>query len=318
MGPTDLQKLTNAVSWGYTWEVSPGQSSLSDWEDAGIDFVPMVWGEGHVTRGDIGNTPPDSQALLGFNEPNFPDQANMLPQAAADLWPELEKEAVEKNIPSLVSPAVNFATYHPIAWLDEFFGNCTGCKVDAIGVHSYTCQVEYLHNHLSMYYKYGLPLWLTEFACADDTTKIDAAGQAEYMKEAIPYLEESSYVAKYAWFSYDFGSNNAIKASLFDSVGLTPLGEMYRDLEGDPYYATPIVTENPTASPTSHPTASPTLAPVDPPPPCTGFWGDPYAPGEHDICCPGLSKCLGDHFNNGWWHYRCYYCCQDPHGIPCN
>lgn len=50
------------------------------------------------------NTTPITQVLLGFNEPNHGEQANMLPAKAAALWPQLEKAAARWNL-RLASPA---------------------------------------------------------------------------------------------------------------------------------------------------------------------------------------------------------------------
>jgi hypothetical protein len=50
------------------------------------------------------NIPTDAEFILGFNEPDHVDQANMTPQQAADAWPELEKHA---NGRPLVSPATS-------------------------------------------------------------------------------------------------------------------------------------------------------------------------------------------------------------------
>mmetsp|Transcript_7357 Transcript_7357/g.10430 ORF Transcript_7357/g.10430 Transcript_7357/m.10430 type:complete len:419 (+) Transcript_7357:119-1375(+) len=237
---TDLKALTDTVSWGYTWEKSPSFTTLKDWDNANIEFIPMVWGEyDHL---DVNGTiPAESSALLGFNEPNFVEQANLQPAEAAALWPALEKHAEDLNIPILVSPAVNFSPddWPPVEWLRAFFEECdtlyppNGCRVDAIGVHSYTCQVYFLHETLSLYEEFNLPMWLTEFACEDDPALQNAQGQYEYMLEAIPFLEKYDMVHKYAWFSYDFGDS---EAALVKDGKLTPLGVLYKQLEGDPYY----------------------------------------------------------------------------------
>ncbi|CAN0554626.1 unnamed protein product, partial [Ectocarpus sp. 8 AP-2014] len=57
----------------------------------------------------VGDTSP---YLLGFNEPNYGEQANLTPQEAADLWPQVRQQADDLGM-ELVSPAVNFC-----------YGNC--------------------------------------------------------------------------------------------------------------------------------------------------------------------------------------------------
>ncbi len=72
---------------------------------------------------------PEVEYLLGFNEPNFKDQANMTPSQAAAKWPELEELASRFDL-KLIGPAVNYCgncvsengtTYSdPIVYLDDF------------------------------------------------------------------------------------------------------------------------------------------------------------------------------------------------------
>ena len=45
--------------------------------------------------------------LLGFNEPNFKNQANMTPAQAVEVWPRLEAIAEEFGL-GLVGLAVNY------------------------------------------------------------------------------------------------------------------------------------------------------------------------------------------------------------------
>jgi hypothetical protein len=57
--------------------------------------------------------------------------------------------------------------------------------------------------------------------------RISAAGQYDYMKDAVQYLEQNKYVEKYAWFSYNFGGS---EAALATNSGLTDLGLLYYKL----------------------------------------------------------------------------------------
>lgn len=60
-------------------------------------------------------------------------------------------------------------------------------------------KVKYLNKHLHSYLKYGLPIWLTEFACADESDLATTAGQASYLEDALLFLELHPSVARYAW-----------------------------------------------------------------------------------------------------------------------
>jgi len=203
-----LVRLATVVSWGKIWDWLPGNEGGSDfaaWAAAGVGFIPMVWGAQQLQRAENGNLPVGSAALLGFNEPNFREQADLSPEQAALLWPRMELLAKQAGIDTLVSPAMGFSNRRdPIRWLRDFFRACAGCKVDAVAFHSYTCYGRWLKEHLDRFRVFGKPIWLTEFACSEASSpeRLSASGQMAYMKEAIPLLEHDSDVQKYAWFSY--------------------------------------------------------------------------------------------------------------------
>ncbi len=76
------------------------------------------------------------------------EQSNLTPEAAAQLWPRLE-EAAEKLGTRLGSPSAavcgaNCIERNPFDWWDQFFGNCSDCRVDFIATHFYTCSPQHL------------------------------------------------------------------------------------------------------------------------------------------------------------------------------
>lgn len=60
-------------------------------------------------------------------------------------------------------------------------------------------QVQYLNSILHGYEKYELPLWLTEFACADELDLMNEAHQASFLSDAMTLLELHPSVVRYAW-----------------------------------------------------------------------------------------------------------------------
>ncbi|CAN0512617.1 unnamed protein product [Ectocarpus sp. 12 AP-2014] len=194
------------MSWWYNWspaiiasEVKIAQSS------SGCEYIPMIWGEKDLDSTRLANLDSLDQSshMLGFNEPNFGSQANLTPQEAAALWSTVKSEAATLGA-EIVSPAVNFCggdctKEDPYEWLDDFFSACEGCDVTAIAVHIYSCEVRYLNKILQGYLKYGLPIWITEFACADDAAYMNEASQAAYLADALTLLELHPSVARYAW-----------------------------------------------------------------------------------------------------------------------
>jgi len=239
----DLKALSAGVSWWYNWDFRPDQELRAGaYLEAGVEYVPMIWGASSdraAAKTAIGD---DAQLLLGFNEPNFGAQANLSAKAAAALWPELEAIADAKGL-RLVSPAVNFCggscqDTDPFHYLDAFFAACTGCRVDAVAMHIYVgCspagdnKAEWLIQHVETYKsRFSQPLWLTEFAC--DSAKNSAEQQA-FLEDAVAYLEAEPRIERYAWFS-GRASNVANVDLLGESGQLTALGKAYLNAPRDP------------------------------------------------------------------------------------
>jgi hypothetical protein len=236
----DMQALSKAVSWWYNWAHVPDEGVKPDiYKTLGVEYVPMVWGGGGLDAEKAAQIaseiPEGARFLLGFNEPNFGEQANLSASQAAALWPHVEAIADARGL-ALVSPAVNYCggscqETDPFKYLDEFFAACKDCRVDYVGFHIYTaCQgdgnnkAQWLKNHVETYKaRFDKPLWLTEFAC-DNAGSL--AEQKAFMLDALEYLENEPRIARYAWFSGR--ADNVANASLLGADGaLTELGEAY-------------------------------------------------------------------------------------------
>ena len=73
------------VSWFYT--CSPGSQGIT--APIGVTFVPMIWGSADVTTANLDLVKTEGSILLGFNEPDNASQANLSPQQALAMWPQL-------------------------------------------------------------------------------------------------------------------------------------------------------------------------------------------------------------------------------------
>ncbi|CAM9119621.1 unnamed protein product, partial [Ectocarpus fasciculatus] len=244
----DLDALAPGMSWWYNWSPAMITSEVKVAQSAsGCEYIPMIWGEKDLDSTRLANLDSLDQSsyMLGFNEPNFGSQANLTPQEAAALWSTVKSEAATLGA-EIVSPAVNFCggdctKEDPYEWLDEFFSACEGidggCEVTAIAVHIYTCEVRYLNKIIYGYLKYDLPIWVTEFACADDAAYMTEASQAAYLADALRLLELHPSVARYAWFTGRGGDDVGVTGSdLLSATGvLTDVGsvfvETYQDLQ---------------------------------------------------------------------------------------
>ncbi|MEV6347622.1 glycoside hydrolase family protein [Actinoplanes sp. NPDC051851] len=208
------------VTWYYTW--SPGPGSLAG--PPGAQFVPMIWGA-FSAMPDV----PAGDTLLGFNEPDVAAQANMTVAQALHLWPALMATGLR-----LGSPAVSANAATPDGWLDLFMSSAAelGYRVDFIAVHWYgsdpAALIDYLHD---VHDRYGLPIWLTEFAVADFTDGLVYAPRADqetFLRAALPMLDRVPYLERYAWFAL---SDPAAEqpSGLYDHAGRpTALLDAYR------------------------------------------------------------------------------------------
>jgi hypothetical protein len=221
--------VLKSVSWFYNWTFTESAAVSSATSAAGMEFVPMIWGKGINVDAIVNSIPAGAKYLLGFNEPNFGKQSNLTPTQAAQLWPMVEQIAQRKNL-LIVSPALNVCgspcnVQDPVAWMDQFFAACTGCKVDHVALHWYACTSQSLQMQVAKFKKYNKPLWVTEFACGDQGAQpVDV--QRAYLRDAMAYLEGDSSIFRYSWFS---GRTDAVaNVDLLAGAGvLTSLGQDY-------------------------------------------------------------------------------------------
>jgi len=120
--------------------------------------------EGISRAAFLQDVPARAKYLLGYNEPNFKEQANLTPEVAARGWRHLEWVAHRRDL-LLVGPSTNFCdptpgARHPgacieavdgdrmlgFAWLERFYDACSdngaaqhACRIDHQSVHAYSC-----------------------------------------------------------------------------------------------------------------------------------------------------------------------------------
>ena len=250
-----LERLN--VYWNYNWWHTRPTEQPDE-----IEHVPMVWGKrGHWSREAIGRILDNEvvpyikrgkvKRLLGFNEPDKEKQANMPYTTALELWPELEK----LDIP-LCSPACANAEGSQGGdgstqgvrgtWMPDFMAEVEkrGYRVDYIGVHWYggPNAAQFKRKLTRVYEKYGKrPILLTEFAPADwsagskEDNRWSPAMVLDFMKEALPWLEQQDWIAGYAWFPFSIDDRMGTSALWDEDGNFTACGR---------YYAS-VTTENP-------------------------------------------------------------------------
>ena len=218
--------LTNLrCKWFYSWA-----SQLPAGTPKEIAFVPMIWGR-HATQNPIA-PPAGAKELLGFNEPDGKEQANMSVDEALAAWNLLDKTELCLGSPGCVHPDGE--------WMKTFMqaAKTRKLKVDFVCLHSYgggnsDAFIKMLHR---IHELYGKPIWITEFAVADWKAKTIAenkhkpADVLRFMEAVLPKLEQLDFIERYAWFPAEPNSAALGTSSLFDDTGkLSRLGECYRD-----------------------------------------------------------------------------------------
>lgn len=242
--------MQGKVKWWYNWAVTPESAVASEYVNYGFEFVPMAWnGNFNETalRTYLSNHP-EVEYLLGFNEPNFLEQANLTPQQAADLWPRLEAIADDYNL-KLVAPAVNYSPgnvdipgteddWSPWEYLDAFFEACEGCRVDYIAVHCYMKYSGAFEWFIGEFEKYNKPIWVTEWAAWDEGGPNNVGEQMDYLASTVRWLEANSSVHRYSWF-IGRTSGGASAHPYIDILAgngvLTPLGGLYTAIPSTEY-----------------------------------------------------------------------------------
>jgi hypothetical protein len=208
--------------WYYNWNYAPTDGIIAR------PFVPMVWSATTASNDTVMTllSADNTQPLLGFNEPDRPDQSNLSVAQALSLWPTLVKTGRRLGSPATATTATKAG-----GWFEQFM--ISNPKVDFIAIHWYASPnpLSLLNIVDSLYAKYRLPIWITEFAVADWTTpnKYTAAQVAEFMKAVIPELEKRDHVERYCWKTRTLSDPNMGSSSLFNDDGsLTDLGVLYK------------------------------------------------------------------------------------------
>ena len=217
--------------WFYTWG-----ADIPSNKPENSHFVPMVWGHPYQPKKVELAADAAKQAgikeLLGFNEPDHHNQANIKVEKALELWPILERTGMRLGSPGCVHPDRE--------WMKTFMKGTKerGLRVDFVCVHSYAGPnpqglVSKLKEVHRMFKK---PIWITEFAVGDWEAKSAEENRHKpesvlrFMEKVLPMLDRLDFVERYAWFPAKPDNRALGTSALFDEEGkLTRLGECYRD-----------------------------------------------------------------------------------------
>lgn len=185
--------------------------------------------------GDVMSQLPQTRAynLLGFNEPDHPEQANMSVDQAIRLWPRLQATGLR-----LGSPGTTNATGR---WLEQFMTRAwrAGLRVDFITVHRYASPDagSFLAKLAEVHAKFGLPIWVTEFAVADwaatpsRPSRYTGLEIRRFMRDSVVGMRAMPFVERFAWKTRAPFDPVMGASALYHTNGqLTATGRLYASL----------------------------------------------------------------------------------------
>ena len=211
------------VSWLYNWNLD--RNSASNWE-----YVPIrqsqYWpglDQDWKARG--------ATHVLGFNEPDHTDQANMTVAQAIAGWPALLSTGLRVGAPAVSDGG--------LSWLYDFMdqADAAGLRVDYVPVHYYRCvspsdagaAANQFYNFLKgIYDRVKRPIWITEWnnganwtGCGDPTFTQQAAA----VDAMLDMLDGTPWVERYAVYNWV----EDVRRVVWDDGWPTAAGEIYRD-----------------------------------------------------------------------------------------
>ena len=211
-------------AWWYNWNLDQNSSLNREY----VAIRQTRWWPGlnqnWKTRG--------INHLLGYNEPDHPDQANLSVSEAIAGWPDLLGTGLRVGAPAITDGGK--------AWLTDFMSraNAAGLRVDFVPVHYYRSYwtaadpdgaATQFYNFLKdIYDAVKRPLWITEFNNGANWTSgpdPTSAQQAATVGKMIEMLDSTPFVERYAIYNWV----EDVRRVVWDDGWPTAAGEVYRD-----------------------------------------------------------------------------------------
>ena len=235
------------ANWTYNWGLTFGNTTVP----SDTIYNPMQWGDYNWNASTTAastwklystwRTTARGLHLLGFNEPDHTDQANMTVAEGVAFWPRLQA----MDVPMVAPCPANMTG----GWLDSFYTQVTslGYRVDYTPKHTYESpnsgSSDSLINGLQTgYTNWGRPMWLTEFGFVDWSGTAAWSEEDNYnaLAEFLWRAESVTWLRKYALFVFTASATSpmapqpwsvvtpAPRSNAYDTNGdLTPFGELY-------------------------------------------------------------------------------------------
>lgn len=215
-------ELTGST-WYYSWssdkKTMDNQEYVPIKQNAHWPSTDAIDGRKHVSH------------VLGYNEPDRPDQANMTVEQAIEGWPGLMKTGLRLGAPAI---ADNFN------WLYNFMAECDkrNYRIDYVAIHSYwggpggalnvltdgKVDVNKWYNKLKeVHDRTQRPIWITEWNnganwtnetyWSNDTT-IQQSQQKEVIEKILHMLDTCSFVERYSIYNWVEDKRALVKGTI--------------------------------------------------------------------------------------------------------
>lgn len=213
------------VQWKYNWSISQDSTPWLEYVPIRqARFWPDLASQNWQTHG--------ANHLLGYNEPDRPDQANLTVTDAISSWPDLLATGLRAGAPAVSDGGRN-------SWLYPFItqADAAGLRVDFVPVHYYWCfnpadpagAANQMYGFLKATYDaVKRPLWITEWNNGANWTGCGAptfAQQQAAVSAMVNMLESTPFVERYAFYNWV----EDVRRLVWDDASLTAAGVTYRD-----------------------------------------------------------------------------------------
>ncbi|KAL1700119.1 hypothetical protein EV121DRAFT_214854 [Schizophyllum commune] len=146
-----------AASWVYTWQTLPADQI----KNSGLEFVPMQHDRNGLADLSANLNGLGAKIVLGFNEPERGDQAN-IPVAEAVQYYKDNFVSLHDSGVRVGAPAVSAAPEGQ-QWIKDFMSQCgDGCGIDFVPLHWYGDGAQYFLDYVKEFHGWvNKPLWVT-------------------------------------------------------------------------------------------------------------------------------------------------------------
>jgi hypothetical protein len=216
-------------AWFYNWGMAVNSSMDRE-------YAPMAWGKSSL------DTPAERTTLINkkkithimsFNEAdNCNDQSGQYGQLCVHDTAAINHKNLMKTGLRIVSPSCRES--EELQWLKSVNNLMVpaGTRMDVIGMHWYdwgglnsasdanSIFTRFKNKVIACYNYYKMPIWITEFNANKNRSR---AVQDAFLQLALPWLESTPYVERYAYFQPDGGNGSFVDTS----GNLTTTGNIY-------------------------------------------------------------------------------------------